>query len=169
MGQRGPIRNPNSRRGQQEILKRQKVAVVESTQDGAPSLGPTGPVSAPGNLPTCDTCLPRRVQEIYQNLVIDLAGAKVPIKQIDAHAITMAARSLEAVEAVEKMFLDGDLTPESRLAALRLKGQFSKDLIQWLQLICATPGARARIGLKAPAEKKAGPLAQMLAARQGRR
>lgn len=122
----------------------------------------------PSDLPTCDKCLPRRVQEIYQNLVIDLAGAKVPIKQIDSHAITMAARCLDAVEQAEAMAADGSVEVSARLAALRLKGQFSKDLIQWLQLICATPGARARIGLKGQPEKKGGTLAALLAAKQGR-
>ena len=59
---------------------------------------------------------------------------------------------------------------EVKLAALRLQGQYSKDLIQWLQLICATPGARARIGMKGTGTKKAmGPLAAILAAKQGRR
>lgn len=166
MGQRGPIRNPNSRRGQQEILKRQKVEAVEPTQDGVPSLSTSGPVSVPGNLPTCDTCLPRRVREIYQNLVIDLAGAKVPIKQIDSHAITMAARCLEAVERVEKIAADGDTPMERILACMKMAAGYGKDLQRWLELICATPGARARIGLKAPVEKKAGPLAALLAQRQ---
>jgi len=101
-------------------------------------------------------------------LVIDLAAAQVPIKQIDSHAITMAARCLEAVESAERMSVDGKLTPEQRLSALRLRAQFGKDLIQWLQLICATPGARSRIGLKTAPEKKAGPLAAIIAAKQRR-
>lgn len=120
-------------------------------------------------LPTCDGCLPHRVREIYQNLVSDLAAARVPIKQIDAHAITMAARSLDAVEQAEAMGAEPDAPLEARLSALRLKATFAKDLIQWLQLICATPGARARIGLKGLSEKKAGPLAQILAAKLRRR
>jgi hypothetical protein len=70
------------------------------------------------------------------------------------------------VEDVERMAGDGDLQPEQRMSALRLAGQFGKDLVQWLQLICATPGARARIGLRAPAEKKAGLLAQIRQAKQ---
>lgn len=162
MGQRGPVRDPNSRRGRAEILKRQKLESIYSP----PESGPVEVVSVPADLPTCDKCLPRRVREIYQNLVIDLAGAKVPIKQIDSHAITMAARCLDSVESAERMSEDADAGPDLRLAALRLKSQFSKDLIQWLQLICATPGARARIGLKAPQEKKAGVLAGLIAQRR---
>jgi len=163
MGQRGPVRNPNSRRGQAETRKRQKLAAFPPRSVGP---GESVPASTQAGLPTCGERLPRRVREIYQNLVIDLAGAKVPIKQIDSHAITMAARCLASVEDVERMAGDGDLQPEQRMSALRLAGQFGKDLVQWLQLICATPGARARIGLRAPAEKKAGPLAQIRQAKQ---
>lgn len=169
MGRRGPIRNPNSRRGQAEIRKRQKLTVISGTPGTEAESVAIEAATVPSDLPTCDKCLPRRVREIYQNLVIDLAGAKVPIKQIDSHAITMAARCLDAVESAEAIAENPDTPVEHRLSALRLKAQFGKDLIQWLQLICATPGARARIGLKAPAEKKMGPLAQMLAAKQGRR
>jgi len=118
-------------------------------------------------IPTCDKCLPRRVREIYQNLVVDLLGAKVPIKQIDSHAITMAARCLASVEAAESIAHNGEATADQRLGALRLAGQFGKDLVQWLQLICATPAARARIGLRPAPEKKMGPLAKILAAKQG--
>ena len=161
MGQRGPVRSPNSRRGQQEIRKRQQLAAV-SVSHGAPA---ATVLNAPVELPTCDKCLPRRVQEIYQNLVIDLAGAKVPIKQIDSHAITMAARCLDSVEQAEKMAEDPEIPPDQRISALRLKAAFGKDLQRWLEMICATPGTRARIGLKPPDEKKGGRLAEMLAAR----
>jgi hypothetical protein len=168
LGTRGPIRNPNSRRGQAEIRKRQQLKPPEPHVP-VNVVTPSKPVSeTAGSLPTCDACLPRRVQEIYGNLVVDLAGAKVPIKQIDAHAITMAARCLDSVETAERMAMDEDSSPEVRLSAMRLKAGFSKDLIQWLQLICATPGARARIGLKGAPEKKLGPLAQILAAKHRR-
>jgi hypothetical protein len=109
------------------------------------------------------------VAEIWQSLVFDLLAAKVPIKQVDTHAISMAARCLDAVESAERLAENGELDPEKRLTALRLKAQFGKDLIQWLQLICATPSTRARIGLRDPVKKPAGPLAQLLAAKQGRK
>jgi hypothetical protein len=166
MGQRGPLRNPNSRRGQAEIRKQQRLNAAQPKAEG----GQVESISVPDNLPTCDKCLPRRVQEIYRNLVIELAGAGVPIKQIDSYAVTMAARCLEAVERAEALATAGDSPVEAKLAALRLQGQYGKDLIQWLQLICATPGARARIGMK-PDKKPAaaGPLAQILAAKLGRK
>lgn len=167
MGARGPIRNPNSRRGQAEIRKRQQLAVPDAS-GRVSAVARSNPANAAAGLPVCDASLPRRVREIYQNLVIDLASARVPIEQIDAHAITMAARCLDAVETAERMAMDEGSAAEVRLSALRIKSGFSKDLIQWLQLICATPGARARIGLKVAPEKKLGPLAQILAAKQRR-
>jgi hypothetical protein len=166
MGQRGPIRDPNSRRGRAEILKRQKLATISPGSAGASAAPKVTPPNGPGELPTCDKCLPRRIQEIYQNLVIDLAAARVPIKQIDSHAITMAARCLDAIEKVEQMTADPDAPPERILAALRMAAGYGKDLQRWLELICATPGARARIGVKGEPEKKAGPLAQILAMKQ---
>jgi len=169
VGQRGPIQDPNSRRGRAEIRKRQRLAVIDGSKSERVSASSDDSHPAIGGLPTCDKCLPRRVQEIYHNLVVDLAGAKVPIKQIDSHAITMAARCLDSVEEAERLSEDAGLEPDKRLSALRLKGQFGKDLMQWLQLICATPGARARIGLKPAPEKKTGMLAQMMAAKRGMR
>jgi hypothetical protein len=161
----GPLRNPNSRRGQAEIRKRQRLmaAEVAAKPDATPL-----PVPA-SDLPACDPKLPRAVREKYLNLVTNLAAAKVPVKQIDADAITMAARSLAAVEMWETIEFDADQPIEVRTSAARHRAAAGKDLIQWLQLICATPGARARIGLKAAPERKLGPLAQLIAAKQGRR
>lgn len=102
-------------------------------------------------------------------MVIDLAAAKVPIKQIDSHAITMAARCLDAIEKAERMSADPDAPAERVLAALRLSAGYGKDLQRWLELICATPGARARIGVKAEPEKKMGAIERILAAKQGRK
>ena len=159
------MRDPNSRRGRAEILKRQKLTAVEAG-DKTPA-APLPPINP--EAPKCPPGLPRRVAEIWQNLVFDLLAARVPIKQVDAHAILMAARTLDAVEAAERIAEDGELDAEKRLTALRLKAQFGKDLIQWLQLICATPGTRARIGVGGQPKKAAGPLAQLLAAKQGRK
>lgn len=164
MGARGPLRSPSSRRGQAEIRKRQKLTAISSSENGPSKTA----AEIPPDLPVCDPKTPRRVQEIYRNLVIDLAGAKVPIKQIDSHAITMAARCLASIESAEEIAGDDTAQPETRLSAIRLVTQASKDLVQWLQLICATPGTRARIGLKTAPEKKAGPLAALLAAKQRR-
>lgn len=161
MGLRGPLRDPNSRRGQQEMRKRLSVV-------GAPAK-PVPVLVANDDLPACDPLLPPRVQEIYGKLVAELAGAKVPVKQIDAHVIVMAARAMATVENWEAVELDAEQDALVRISAGRLKQAASKDLIQWLQLICATPGSRARIGLKPPVERKGGRLAEMLAQRQVRK
>lgn len=160
----GPLRDPNSRRGRAEVRKRQRLMATEANfvKDNRPL-----PVAS-ADLPVCDPKLPRRIREIYLNLVIDLGAAKVPIKQADAHAITMAARCLYAVEEAERIAGDGDLPADQRMQALRLVAQQGKDLQRWLELICATPGSRARIGLKTETKKAPGPLAQLLAAKQGR-
>jgi hypothetical protein len=99
-------------------------------------------------------------------LVTDLIAAKVPIQQIDSPGITMAARALDSVEQAERMANDSSFDAGLRFNAIRLQAQLSRDLQKWLELICATPGARARIGIKAAPEKKLGPLALMLAAKQ---
>jgi hypothetical protein len=101
-------------------------------------------------------------------LVIELAAAAVPIKQADSYAITMAARCLYSVEEAEKLIGDGKTPAELRISALRLVSQNGKDLQRWLELICATPGSRARIGLKPAPEKKKGPLAAILEAKLNR-
>lgn len=121
------------------------------------------------DLPACDPRLPRAVREKYLNLVTNLAAAKVPVKQVDADAITMAARALAAVDMWGECELDGNQSYELRNAAAKNRAAAGKDLIQWLQLICATPAARARIGLKPPPEKKGGRLAELLAMKQGRK
>jgi len=77
--------------------------------------------------------------------VRDLHAAKVPIKHIDGHAIMMAVECLDSVQQAEELMESKDLEPESRLAALKCKMQAGRDLMQWLDKICATPGSRARI------------------------
>lgn len=167
MGQRGPIRDPNSRRGRAEIARRQKLAENPESKPQR-TTGPTClPESGSGDLPTCPAWLPRNQAELFANLVMDLLAAKVPVRRIDSHAVAMAVQCLAGVEDAAGIYNDAE-TAEQRIAALRIKAQFQKDLKDWLQLICATPGARARIGLKAAPEKKAGPLAALIAARQGK-
>jgi hypothetical protein len=171
MGLRGPQRNPNSRRGRAEAERARKIGVIAKPAAPNRPLGGAkpAPVSAPTASPACPAWLSPDQAELFASLVTDLEAAQVPIKHIDAHAIMMAVQCLSAVKDASDLFSDGDLDPKDRLAALKLKTQAGKDLMQWLQLICATPGARARIGLKTEAPKKLGPLALMLAAKQGRK
>lgn len=81
----------------------------------------------------------------------------------------MAVRCITAIEDADRMAHDGEATTEQVLSAYRLMSAYSKDLKDWLTQICANPPSRARIGMKAQPEKKAGPLAQLLAQRAGRK
>lgn len=53
----------------------------------------------------------------------------------------------------------GEANYDQRLAGLRLKYQYGQSLKDWLDRICATPGTRARIGLRGQPKKAADPLA----------
>jgi hypothetical protein len=165
MGLRGPLRNPNSVRGKREAAKAVRGAVELAIIDRQPGTKPFGVAQKPA-VPTCPEWLSPDQAELFASLVSDLQAADVPVKNIDSHAIMMAVQCLSGVREATELAGDSKLGAEHRLAALKLKAQLGKDLIQWLQLICATPGARARIGIKAAPEKKLGPLALMLAAKQ---
>lgn len=169
MGLRGPQRNPNSRRGRREAEKARELArIAKPPVPAAAPRAKTAPAPTSGS-PTCPDWLSPDQAALFASLVSDLEAAQVPIKHIDAHAIMMAVQCLSAVKDASDLFSDGDLDPKDRLAALKLKTQAGKDLMQWLQLICATPGARARIGLKTETPKKPGFLEKMIAAKQGRK
>jgi len=171
MGLRGPQRSPTSRRGRAEAENLKEIAARVQRTATAPAAKPTpnGIPTVSNGIPTCPDWLTVDQAALFASLVADLKAAGVPIKNIDRHAIMMAVQCLSSVKDAGTIFSDEDLEPKDRLMALRLKAQAGKDLQQWLQLICATPGARARIGLKVEAPKKLGPLAQILAAKQGRK
>ena len=168
MGLRGPLRNPNSRRGQAEIRKRQRLAEQQAGQPQSSATETCIPENGNPELPTYPKCFTRQQAELFQNLVTDLLAARVPLARVDSHAIAMAVRCISAIEDADRISADPEATVEQRLAALRLQSTFSKDLKEWLTQICANPGARVRIGVKGTPEKKAGPLAAILAAKQRR-
>jgi hypothetical protein len=165
MGARGPIRNPNSRRGQQEIRKQQRLMAADAARVVDRSPAP----EMPADLPTCDPKLPRRVREIYQNLVIWATAAKNQLKQVDSIGLTQVARKLWAIEKSEAIAGNEDAPPEQVLAALKHMDTLDKGLPQWLHEMGLTPRGRAALGLKAAPERKLGPLAQLIAAKQGRK
>lgn len=169
MGLRGPLRSPNSRRGQQEIRKAQRLAEQTQKQVETPKVITAASPVAAGDLPTPPACFSRSQAETFNNLVIDLLAAKVPLKRVDGHSIAMAVRCISAIEDAESIVNSGEANFDQRLAASRLVYQHSSSLKDWLDRICATVPTRARIGLKAQPEKKAGPLAALIAARQGQR
>jgi len=168
MGLRGPLRNPNSRRGRAEAKAREQMAVMDGTSQPKSQSVLAMPSPETREIPPCPDWLSAATRKIYNGLVSELIAASVPIKSIDSHAIAMAAQCLNAIRETEGLVMDQELDAEKRLMALRLNAQYGRDLKDWLQLICATPGSRARIGVTSEPKKKLGPLAQLLAARQKR-
>ena len=159
MGARGPLRDPNSRRGQAEAVAVHRI----NLDDTIAVVGPSAQTrQTQGYHPVCPTGLPQRVAELWQEIVDNLMEAKVPVKQIDMYAISQAARCLAGAERADALMDDPTLDGKGHLAALKLGQQFGKDLVQWLTLIGATPAARARIGIKASPDKPKGTLAKIL-------
>lgn len=115
MGLTGPIRDPNSRRGLREGLG---AAIGADTAD---------PITPPSWL------LPK-AKRIFKQLCADMAGARVPVKFLDAHAVGMAAQTLAMQDQVEN-------NPA-------LFARVGRDAMQWLEAIGATPRSRARMGIR---------------------
>ena len=87
--------------------------------------------------------LPASVDQIWSDIVRDLAEANVPLQQIDAHAIGMYCLViLEAVKAAER----GDARAAARLG---------RDGLQWAGILGASPAGRARLNIKPPLVKDA--------------
>lgn len=153
----GPPRNPNSRRGQAELRKSQRLAIAV-----VPPPRPSGKSAAvkPG-LPLCDPRLPLVVRERYAALVSDLANDGVPIKRSDVDSVVLAARCLAAVDMWGEIELDGDQPIEVRISAAKNRQAASKDLIQWLPAINATPSSKIRAIGKPEPERQRGPIAKL--------
>ena len=117
MGLRGPLRNQNSRNGKREVRKVQKLTAKEGTTQKPASESTIGAPSAPSELPTTPECWPRKDQELFQNLVLDLLAAKVPLKRVDAHAIAQAVRCISAIDQAEETgkLWRGELRPARRI------------------------------------------------------
>jgi hypothetical protein len=147
MGERGPIRDPGSRRGAREL---------PGFQQDAPEL------------PEPPRWLTIAARATFSGLVEDLAAASVPIRMVDGHAIAMAAHALTQAQSwarresrVRKI--------EQKLECSRMAARFQRDAEKLLNVICATPSSRARIGLRATEPKKnAGRVLQIIAARENR-
>jgi hypothetical protein len=98
-----------------------------------------------------------------------LLASKVPLKQIDGYAIAEAVRAICAQEECDRIIASGATGVTTRLEAMRLQSARSKDLDRWLDKLGASPSSRARIGLKPAPEKKVSALAELIAAKQGKR
>jgi hypothetical protein len=154
MGQRGPARNPQSRRGRAEAKATQRV----NTQAAMNALPPVTPKqAAPADLetPTCPEWLSEAGKETWCNLVALLLAADVSLLGIDTYALAMAAYSLASVAewgARENMV---DASNKEgiglRLGISKLVQKYQQASQSWLEKIGATPSARLRMGIKGKA------------------
>jgi phage terminase small subunit len=108
--------------------------------------------------------LSTRAKREFKIIVASLIEAEVPIKQLDCYSIAMAAQCLSSVASL--MELEDQATDiKDKLKCAQLMARHQCDLQKWLTAICATPIARARIGLHS-SDKKDGPLATLLKLKQ---
>lgn len=147
MGLRGPLRQPDSYRGSREM----------------PGFRLDDPET-----PKPPAHLSSRAKRIFKSLVGDLVGAKVPIKKVDGHAIAMAAYCINATQEWTEKEKAPSLTPKDALEISRMIARFQRDAQAWMAAICATPQARARIGLRSTEKPKADTVKKILEARQAR-
>lgn len=82
------------------------------------------------------------VQEVWQDICEQLQAAAVPLQQVDSYAIELAARCVFAMRQAQARTEDED--PKLALKAINTVALLSRDLMRYLQAICATPGARIR-------------------------
>ncbi len=132
MGSRGPLRNPNSQRGQRERRKGKRA-------------------SAPrGATPEQPAWLPAEAEGTWDAVLCDLQAAGVPLQRIDGHAIAFYCT---CIEGARKAAQDDDP---------KLVARFSRDAIAWGNLIGATPAARARMGIRPEQPEPIDPLAEAI-------
>lgn len=163
----GRYKDPNSRRSLRDAAKAARLAAAMPTPAPEEPMGRPELVPGTGSgLPSPPAWLSKDQADLFRAVVSDLAAAKVPLKRIDCHAITMLVNCMDGVREATALAEDPDLEPAHRLAALKLKQTLGRDLIQWLPLLGAVPIGRARLGQKAEVAKPAGPLQQLLAKRE---
>lgn len=139
MGARGILRQPDSVRAQRE---------------GGVTHDAPEPVTAP-------KWLSRTAKAEFKRLVEELTTAEVPIKQIDSYAIAMTAYNITAVaEWIEKEQTTDKLTEQ--IECSKQITRYQRDCQKWLEMIAASPAARARLGMKTK-EKKPGIVAGLIA------
>ena len=130
----GPLRNPNSRRGQAEIRKKQRLALAAGAANQVPSDAVSGVSSQTQKLPTCPKWLPKRVAEKWCDLVIDMAAAGIVVQALDSRSIALAAGYEADLADLEEMS-GGDIEPEHLMQNIRLKNSCRKDLLAALMAI----------------------------------
>lgn len=100
-------------------------------------------------------------QSAFHTLVDELAQAKVPIKQIDVHAIANVAYTIASIAEWAQREQEATAIKD-KIECSKQVTRFQRDCQKWLEVLCASPAARARIGMKAT-PKKTGTVANLLA------
>ncbi len=144
MGIRGPQRKPGSRRWNQEMKKRARLAATATSAAGANA----GSVPTVADLPNCPKGLPKQVAAKWQSLLIDMVAVGIPVRELDSRSIRIVAGYEADLDALEIACADGDIEPEQRLAAIRLRSQIRREWLAALVAIGATPLARLRAGIR---------------------
>jgi phage terminase small subunit len=120
MGSRGPLRDPNSIRGERETRQQRRKCATDPR-----SITPTMP-----------DWLPETAASDWRAVVRDLLAADVVLQRIDGFSIGLFVLTIqETRKAAEK----GD----TKLAA-----RLGRDALQWAAAVGATPAARARLNIK---------------------
>jgi phage terminase small subunit len=176
MGQRGPIRDPTSVRGEREARHEAQLASVVGIDaikhDTAGHIVTAKP--SDGEL-ICPGWLSPAAEDVWHTLVADTTTAGVVLRRADAHAVAMAAYSLGAIE---ELAIEGELVlASSSEAAAKAKAKYTimqrtqihqRNCEKWLDKIGATPVARARMGIRQAAAKELGTVAKLIAAKNAR-
>lgn len=163
------MRDPLSRRGQAESQGKQLLSTLadsDDTLDVVPTTDEPAMASQTSARPVRPKGLPARVGRIWDSLLRDMIAAKIPTTQLDAETILQTARCLYAIEEAEQYSQSDELDTKARFTALSLKLKAIAESGKWLDRIGATPGARARLGMKAPVDKPMGPLAKIMAQKE---
>jgi phage terminase small subunit len=119
---------------------------VRSLRDGAVTYDAPETVKAPA-------WLPAEAVKQFDILAQDLVSANVPVKQADSNAIACTAQCITDLAYWSKK-KKGMKTVKDLLNCSKLIARYQSDLQKWLNAICATPKARASMGLKATPKKK---------------
>ncbi len=130
MGSRGPVRDPDSRRGRRE-----------AQQADAPPM-----VAEEIVFPSDDE---QTVEELFHKIAADLVAANIPVRQKDAYAIKCVAQNILSLRRAEQRQDAPDLEAKVALRYAALCASLTKDIMKDLAALGATPVATMRL-IKTP-------------------
>ena len=127
MGQRGPLRQPFSKRGLQQSVQ-------------PPTAGDASVIPMPD-------WLPKKTHAAWDKILGDLCAAGVPLKPADAPALGMYVLSLHLAQESAKASERERKNSDRALRFAQLAARFGRDALAWSAAIGGTPGARARMSV----------------------